>query len=84
MIAYGRFCGDDRGVVVVNSTGLTKRVRIPVWQIDVRGESLRRIMKSTEVRYNVGQVTYPLENGVLTFEIPAHCSVIFEEKTLDF
>lgn len=84
IIAYGRFDKENRGVVVVNSTGYTKRVRIPVWQAEVEGDHMWRIMKSTEIRYNVGRVQYPVEKGAMTVEIDPHCSMIFEEKILDF
>lgn len=85
VIAYGRFNKEgERGIVVVNSTGQIKRVRIPVWQAEVTGNSMRRIMKSTEIRYNVGQLEYPVENGLMAVELAPHCSMIFEEKTLDF
>ncbi len=84
IIAYGRFDKEDRGVVIVNSTGYTKRVRIPVWQAEVEGDHMWRIMKSTEIRYNVGRVEYPVENGVMAVEIDPHCAMIFEEKMLDF
>lgn len=84
VIAYGRFDKENRGVVVVNSTAFTKRVRIPVWQAEVEGDHMWRVMKSTENLYNVGRVQYPIENGTLSVEIAPHCSMIFEEKTLDF
>lgn len=84
VIAYGRFDADERGVVVVNSDNFARRVRIPVWQAEVSGDCMKRIMKSTEERYNVGNVDYPVEDGVMSVEIPPHCSMIFEEKTLDF
>lgn len=84
VIAYGRFDKENRGVVVVNSTAFTKRVRIPVWQAEVEGDHMWSVMKSTENLYNVGRVQYPIENGTLSVEIAPHCSMIFEEKTLDF
>ena len=84
VIAYGRFDAKDRGIVVVNSTGMTKHVRIPVWQAEVTGDHMRRIMKSNDIRYNVGQIKYPVEDGMMLVELSPHCSMIFEEKTLDF
>ena len=84
VIAYGRFHKGERGVVVVNSDNNVKRVHIPVWQIEVTGDSMKRIMKSTRDRYNAGQVDYPVENGLMSVELAPHCSMIFEEKMLDF
>ena len=82
VIAYGRFCEDSRGVVIVNSTGQNKHVHIPVWQIEVTGTHMRRLMKSTDIRYNVGQVDYPVEDGILTLELAQHGSMILVEKTI--
>lgn len=84
VIAYGRFHTNERGVVVVNSDNFARRVRIPVWQVEVSGDCMKRTMKSTMERYNVGHVEYPVVDGVMSVEIPPHCSMIFEEKTLDF
>ncbi|MBQ6833208.1 MAG: alpha-glycosidase [Lachnospiraceae bacterium] len=84
VIAYGRFHRGERGVVVVNSTGLVKRVHVPVWQAEVSGNTMTRIMKSTAERYNVGKVEYPVENGSIHVELAPYCAMIFEEKTLDF
>ena len=80
VIAYSRFDAEARGVVAVNSTGQTKHVRIPVWQAEVTGDHMRRVMKSTEIRYNVGQLKYPVEDGMMAVELAPHCSMIFEEK----
>ena len=80
VIAYGRFRKDERGVVIVNSDGNAKKVQIPVWEVEVSGTSMRRLMKSTKDGYNVGQVEYPVVNGIMSVELPPHCAMIFEEK----
>ncbi len=80
VIAYGRFHANERGIVVVNSDNFTRRVRVPVWQIEVAGDHMTRIMMSTEERYNVGRMDYPVVRGEMVLELPAHCSMIFEEK----
>lgn len=84
VIAYGRFDAENRGIVVVNSTGMKKNVHIPVWQAEVMGDYMWRMMKSTENFYNVGRIKYPVENGILNLEILPHCSMIFEEKSVDY
>jgi len=84
MIAYGRFNTSERGVVLVNSENYTQRVLIPVWEAEVSGKSMTRIMESSKERYNVGKVDYPVYRGVMAVEIGAHCAMIFEEKVLDF
>lgn len=84
VIAYGRFRKNERGIVVVNSDGYKEQVRIPVWECGVERDSLVRIMKTTEERYNAGHIEYPVEKGVLTVDLEPRCSMIFEEKVLDF
>lgn len=84
MIAYGRFNEKEHGVVLVNSENYTQKVQIPVWEAEVSGESMERIMESSKERYNVGKVRYPVCNGMMTVEIGAYCAMIFEEKVLDF
>ena len=84
MIAYGRFQENERGVVLVNSENFTQRVQIPVWEAEVTGDSMDRIMESSVERYNVGRLSYPVHNGIMTVEIGPFCAMIFEEKVLDF
>ena len=84
MIAYGRFQENERGVVLVNSENFTQRVQIPVWEAEVTGDSMDRIMESSVERYNVGRLPYPVHNGIMTVEIGPFCAMIFEEKVLDF
>lgn len=84
MIAYARFNEKERGVVVVNSESYDQRIQIPVWEAEVSGDHMKRIMKTTELRYNVGAVLYPVKDGMMEVEIPANGSMIFEEKELAF
>ena len=84
MIAYGRFQENERGVVLVNSESFTQRAQIPVWEAEVTGDSMDRIMESSVERYNVGRLPYPVRDGILTVEIGPFCAMIFEEKVLDF
>lgn len=84
VIAYGRFHEGERGIVVVNSDRNGKKVQVPVWQAEVTGDHMSRILKSTQDHYNVGRVEYPVVNGMMEVELPPNGAMIFEEKMLDF
>ncbi|MCI8512288.1 MAG: glycoside hydrolase family 13 protein [Lachnospiraceae bacterium] len=83
VIAYGRFNEAERGVVIVNSEGHGRRVRVPVWQAEVAGPCMYRIMETGEKRYNVGKLAYPVEDGMMTVEVGPYSAMIFEEKLME-
>lgn len=84
VIAYGRFDEQARGVVVVNSESYSQKLRIPVWEAEVTGNAMERVMETNEERYNAGMLSYPVYDGMLEVEIGPNSSMIFEEKQLDF
>ena len=83
VIAYGRFDERARGVVVVNSESYSQKLRIPVWEVEVTGDAMERVMETNEERYNAGMLSYPVYDGMLEVEIGPNSSMIFEEKQLD-
>ena len=84
IVAYGRFHKGERGVVVVNSESFVQTVQVPVWEAEVTGAYMNRIMDTDGVRYNAGTVRYPVKDGIMEVEIDAESSMIFEEKELAF
>lgn len=81
VIAYGRFQGESRCVVAVNSGAETVTVKIPVWQIGVQDnhEMVRRML-AYEDGYNAGAVRYPVRDGFLTVNLGAYSSAIWVEE----
>lgn len=77
VIAYGRFDADGQGVVVVNSEDYSQRIRIPVWEAEVNGDFMDRVMATDAERYNAGTVQYPVTDGVMEVEIAANGAMIF-------
>ena len=77
VIAYGRFDADGQGVVVVNSEDYSQRIRIPVWEAEVKGDFMDRVMATDAERYNAGTVRYPVTDGVMKVEIAANGAMIF-------
>ena len=84
VIAYGRFNETERGVVVVNSESYAQKIRVPVWEAEVAGDMVVRVMETERDRYNAGTLPYPVKDGMLEIEIGPDSSMIFEEKQLDF
>ena len=84
VIAYGRFNETQRGVVVVNSESYAQKIRVPVWEAEVAGDGMVRVMETERDRYNAGTLPYPVKDGMLEIEIGPDSSMIFEEKQLDF
>ena len=78
-----RFDERARGVVVVNSESYSQKLRIPVWEVEVTGDAMERVMETNEERYNAGMLSYPVYDGMLEVEIGPNSSMIFEEKQLD-
>ena len=77
VIAYGRFDAGGQGVVVVNSEDYSQRIRIPVWEAEVNGDFMDRVMATDAERYNAGTVRYPVTDGVMEVEIAANGAMIF-------
>ena len=84
VVAYGRFNETERGVVVVNSESYAQKIRVPVWEAEVAGDVMVRVMETERDRYNAGTLPYPVKDGMLEIEIGPDSSMIFEEKQLDF
>ena len=77
MIAYGRFCGENRCVVVVNNSASAQAVQIPVWQLGIRDEDrLTRVMMTTLEGYNVGALDYEVVDGMLELELSGTCGML--------
>lgn len=77
LIAYGRMRGQNRCVVVINNRGEDRTVEVPVWELGVTDHmALRRVMLTYRDGYNVGQVDYYAEHGILTLELPANSGIL--------
>lgn len=82
LISYGRFCEGSVCAVAVNHCLIKREVEIPVWQLGVRnGEKMIRHMFTDERGYNVGKVTYTVQNGHVNVWMPETSSVLLVLKT---
>lgn len=62
---------------MVNSEDYDQKVRIPVWEAEVAGETMERVMLTNAERYNAGSVKYPVVDGVMEAEVPGNGAMIF-------
>lgn len=77
LISYGRFCGDNRCVVVVNNSAVSRTVKVPVWEIGIcDNDRLTRVMMTYTEGYNVGAVDCPVEDGILTLELCGNSGIV--------
>jgi len=64
-------------VIILNNRGDYRTVEIPVWELGITDDQeLRRVMLTYESGYNVGEVTCPVKQGMLTLEMPPISSVL--------
>ena len=77
LISYGRFSGDSICAVAVNNLPEERQVMIPVWQLGMKdGETMSRYMLTYENGYNVGKISYEVENGQVLVSMPGISSVL--------
>ena len=78
LVAYGRFLGNDRLVVAVNSGNYYRKVELSVDMVGApQNGSMIRLLETTEDGYNVGRVPVVIRNGRISFEMRPTSSVIF-------
>ena len=70
--------------VALASESYAQKIRVPVWEAEVAGDMMVRVMETERDRYNAGTLPYPVKDGMLEIEIGPDSSMIFEEKQLDF
>lgn len=77
LIAYGRFSGGNRCVVVVNNSAASRTVTVPVWELGILDtHTLTRVMLTYTKGYNVGRQDYEVKNGILTLEMSGNSGIL--------
>ena len=72
VLAYGRFTGSERIIVVINGSGEDRDVRIPVWEAGLnRKEKLSSLVINTREGYDFSPLMFPVKNGILSLSVPA-------------
>ncbi len=80
IIAYGRFIGDNKVVIVINNDEFPRDIDIDVWEIGLTGDvDMIRIMITSEVNYNAGCLLNKVKNGVLKIHLKGKTAAIFKD-----
>lgn len=84
LIAYGRFLGNNRCVIVINNSAVKRTIKVPVWEIGIWDTDIltRRMLTYTD-GYNVGALDYPVTDGILSLELGGNTGILLvsDKKT---
>ncbi|MBR0381755.1 MAG: glycoside hydrolase family 13 protein [Eubacterium sp.] len=82
VLAYGRFTGSERIIVVINGSGEDRDVRIPVWEAGLnRKEKLSSLVINTREGYDFSPLMFPVKNGILSLSVPAGGGMVLKAST---
>ena len=77
LIAYGRFINDSICAVAISNHTAEQDILIPVWQLGMKdGETMSRVMLTYESGYNVGKISFTVEQGSVKVLMPPLSSVL--------
>ena len=77
-LAYGRFDERSSALILINHSDKEREVRVPVYEIEVPDDSvMKRVMKTDELSYNVGNLPVVVEDGRLHRTIAAWSAEIY-------
>ncbi len=81
-LAYARFDGSSKAVVIFNNNDGPREMEVPVFQAGVEnGESLREILRSDSERFMPGTAEYTVSKHSIRLSLPAYaCCVLISEK----
>lgn len=78
-ISYGRFLGEDKFIIAVNSGNIEIKVSIPVWEIGITEEdNLVRLIMTTQAGYNLEAALYHADGKMLHLTLPPISGVIIK------
>lgn len=78
-ISYGRFLGEDKFIIAINSGNVEIKVSIPVWEIGITEEdNLVRLIMTTQEGYNLEAALYHADGKMLHLTIPPISGVIIK------
>ncbi len=77
ILAYGRFQGDDRIVVIVNNRSELTEVTVPVWMAEVPAKCrMKKLMYTYQDGYSVDYEEYLVENGEVVVNMGAYSALV--------
>lgn len=80
ILAYGRFCKEERCLIVCNNREEAVQVSLPVWQIGVQSYGkMEVLLKTKEMDYFTEKELLSVENGMIQLEMPPHSGILMKE-----
>ena len=77
-LAYGRFDEGSSALVIINHSDQAREIRVPVYEIEVPETAvMKRVMKTDELSYNVGNLPVVVEDGILRRTVGAWSAEIY-------
>ncbi len=77
ILAYGRFLGDERIIVVINNSSENEEVTVPVWEAEVPVQCrLRRLMYSYASDYTTEYEEYLVKDGNVVVNMGAYSALV--------
>lgn len=81
MFAYARFDDRDQIITVINMSDEERNIKLPVWPANVPMDcTMDRLMKTTKECFNVGQVQYPVKEGILELRMDPMSSKVLKRS----
>ena len=79
MLTYGRFCGDEQMVVVLNNSKELKEITIPVWKAEVPLSCrMERLMYSYDRGFTTEYDEIIVENGEVVLNMGKHSVIVMK------
>ena len=77
VLAYGRFSGNDRIVVIINNRCELTEVTVPVWLSEVPKKCrMEKLMYSYQEGYSVDYEEYLVEDGEVVVNMGAYSALV--------
>lgn len=76
IVAYGRFLGEERIVVIINNKMELAEVTVPVWKAEVPMKGrMKRLIYSYKAGYTIAEEEYLVEDGEVVVNMGAHSAL---------
>ena len=80
ILAYGRFCEEERCLIVCNNREEDVQISLPVWQIGVQSwGKMEVLLKTKEMDYFTEKELLSVEKGMIQLEMPPHRGILMKE-----
>ena len=80
LLAYGRFCRNEKYVIAVNNLEETRGFEIPAWQIGMMDGEAVQCLITDEEGFSEEPCRHHVLGGYLNLTLPAHSAVIICQK----